>query len=276
MREALLASVAAMLLASCGGETTASETAPSEPQGEAVQEAPAATVDGESIQTVQLAEDAIGLALLKPSRSDEARARDAGRKPGEILRLAKIEPGQTVVDIASSADYYAPILSSVVGPRGRLIMVGPKRLEEFFPQALQFATAYAEATENVDAVIVNLDEMSIDPPVDRVLNILYYHDTVWTGVDRAAMNKAVFDALKPGGYYLIVDHAAKTGSGEAVTQDLHRIDPATVMDEVLAAGFELAAESDALANPDDPMEEGVFGDLRGETNRFVYLFQKPE
>ncbi len=280
MRRTLLAGGAAAALIACAGRTTADEGAettaiPGQEAGRADPDRER-EVDGETIQTIQLVEDAIALALIKPSRSDEARARDAGRKPAEILRLAKIAPGQTVVDIASSADYYAPILSSVVGAQGRLIMVGPKRLEEFFPEALKSATAYAEETENVDAVIVDLDEMSVDAPVDRVLNILYYHDTVWTGVDRAAMNEAVFDALKPGGYYLVVDHAAKAGAGDAVTQDLHRIDPATAMDEVLAAGFELAAESDILANPDDPMEEGVFGDFRGKTNRFVYLFQKPE
>ena len=273
MKNILLAGAAALLLSSCNDDKSkdsASAEAVSEPAVGETQ------IDEESIQTGEVTADPIAMALLDSGRSQEARDRDAGRKPGQVLRFAQIEPGQTVVDIASSNDYYAPILSKVLGPEGKLIMVEPKRLEEFFPQAIDAAAAYAAAddTDNITSIRVNLDEIAFDEPVDRVLNILYYHDTVWSGVDRAAMNKAIYDALKPGGYYLIIDHAAKAGAGDEVTNDLHRIDPAVVIPEIEAAGFVLAKQSDILANPDDPKDGGVFGEMRGKTDRFVYLFQK--
>ncbi len=269
MKHLILAGAALLTLVACVNEEKANAA-----QETSETKAP----DDDSIQTGSIALDTISKAILNPARSQEARDRDTGRKPAAVLRLADIQPGQTVVDIASSPDYYAPLLADVVGPDGELIMIGPKRLEEFFPQALDAADAYGDASDddNIISLRMNLDEITLDTPADRVLNILYYHDTVWSGVDRAKMNKAIFDALKPGGYYLIIDHAAKAGAGDAVTNDLHRIDPAVVRPEIEAAGFTLVKESDLLANPDDPMEEGVFGPLRGKTNRFVMLFQKPE
>ena len=284
MKSYLLATIAAIFIAGCGNSDRSTDIAANDNAiNDQEFEDSASSETSDEIQTGaastgETSGDPIGAAILDPARTDEARARDAGRKPDQVLKLAQIAPGQTIVDIASSSDYYAPILSNIAGPDGQLIMIEPKRLEAFFPQALDSASAYANGddTDNIISIRTNLDEMSFAAPVDRVLNILYYHDTVWSGVDRAVMNKSIYDALKPGGFYLIIDHAAKAGSDESVTNDLHRIDPALVMAEVRAAGFVLAQESELLANPDDPMEEGVFGALRGKTNRFSLLFRKPE
>lgn len=218
-------------------------------------------------------------AVADEARPEEARARDARRKPAEILALAQIDPGQTIVDIASSSNYYAPMLSAIAGPDDQLIMIEPKRLEPVLPQILDRVAAYAAESENdnITSVRVNLDELSFAAPVDRVLNILYYHDTVWTGVDRDKMNSAIFDALAPGGYYLVADHLAKVGAGDGVTQELHRIDATGLIEEIKRAGFELAADSDLLRNEEDTRETGVFDpSIRGKTDRFVYLFKKPE
>ena len=90
------------------------------------------------------------------------------------------------------------------------------------------------------------------------------------------LNKAIYDALKPGGIYLVLDHAAAAGSGLRDTETLHRIDPAAVKKEVLAAGFVLDGESDVLHNPQDDHTAKVFDPaIRGKTDKFIFRFRKP-
>jgi predicted methyltransferase len=112
-----------------------------------------------------------------------------------------------------------------------------------------------------------------------VLIVLFYHDTVWLKVDRAKMNRAVFDALKPGGIYAVLDHSARPGTGLDDVQTLHRIDEATVRKEVEEAGFVLAGEAGFLRNPTDPRDWNdspkAAGDRRGTSDRFVLKFVKP-
>jgi predicted methyltransferase len=96
------------------------------------------------------------------------------------------------------------------------------------------------------------------------------------GMDVAGVNKAVFNALKPGGVYVVLDHAARAGSGTEDAQKLHRIDPAVVKTEVVAAGFVFVDESTALRNPADPHTAMVFDPgMRGKTDQFIYKFRKP-
>jgi predicted methyltransferase len=115
--------------------------------------------------------------------------------------------------------------------------------------------------------------------LDAVLIVLFYHDTVGLKTDRAKMNKAVFDALKSGGVYGIVDHAARAGAGASNAQTLHRIEQKTVVDEVTKAGFKLAAEGDFLKNPADKHDwnssPNAAGEKRGTSDRFVLKFVKP-
>src|SRR3569623_2079909 len=102
------------------------------------------------------------------------------------------------------------------------------------------------------------------------------HDNFLGPADVAAVNKAIFAALKPGGVYIVLDHAAAPGSGLRDTETLHRIDPAVVKQEVQAAGFVLDGESDVLRNPDDAHNAKVFDPaLRGKTDRFLFKFRKP-
>ena len=105
--------------------------------------------------------------------------------------------------------------------------------------------------------VVRVDREFDDPfppearDLDGVYVVLFYHDTVWMGADRDRMNRAVFGALRPGGSYFIVDHAARPGSGAADAKTLHRIDEAFVIAEVERAGFKLHAVGDFLRNPAD-------------------------
>jgi predicted methyltransferase len=94
-------------------------------------------------------------------------------------------------------------------------------------------------------------------------------------VDMTAFNKAVYDSLKPGGIYIVLDHSAAPGAPADVTDTLHRIDPATVRREVEAVGFIFQGESTILANPADPRTVGVFDkSIRGHTDQFIFKFQK--
>ena len=115
--------------------------------------------------------------------------------------------------------------------------------------------------------------------LDSVVNVLFYHDTVWMKTDRAKMNRAIFEALRPGGTYVVVDHAAAAGHGIADVTSLHRIDEQTVRSEIQAAGFVIAAEANFLRNAADQRDwnasPGQAGDKRGSSDRFVLKFVKP-
>jgi predicted methyltransferase len=135
--------------------------------------------------------------------------------------------------------------------------------------------------ENVEAVSADLVAMpEATQPADVLWLHLFYHDLHTAliqdkGATAARFNRSVYERLKPGGFYVIVDHAAAAGAGTSDTQSLHRIDPASVREEVEAAGFVLDAVSTILANKDDPHSIKVFDpSIKGETDRFAYRFVK--
>jgi predicted methyltransferase len=135
------------------------------------------------------------------------------------------------------------------------------------------------------APVMRVDRELDDPlpeearDLDAVLFVLAYHDTVWMETDRAAMNRAIFEALRPGGVYGIVDHAAAEGRGVEDAQTLHRIERDVVVREAEAAGFVLDGEARFLENPDDAHDwsaaPSAAGDRRGRSDRFVLRFVKP-
>lgn len=225
------------------------------------------------------APETIAAAVADTTRPADARARDADRKPAAVLKFSGVKAGDTVVELVPGGGYYTALLSRVVGPQGKIYAVDPERIFEKFPNARNGFTKYIESDprENVDYTAQNLDALTVPEKADQVWMVLYYHDTVWTGEDRAKMNKAIYDELKPGGVYFIVDHIALAGAGDEVTSDLHRIDPAVVKSEVEAAGFKLAGESDVLSHPEDTHDTSVFAEgVRGKTDRFVWKYVKPE
>lgn len=216
-------------------------------------------------------------AVANPARPEEDRARDANRKPAEVLAFVGIEPGMTVLDLVAGSGYYSEILAYAVGNEGKVYVQNHKWvLERFGDEALAARLAKPSLTSAVrwDRELTALDLPTAS--LDAAVMVLFYHDTYWQGIDRAAMNAEVFKALKPGGVFVVVDHRAEAGSGDRDVKRIHRIDEKWVAREVVAAGFVLDAESEVLAHPEDDRSQNVFDpSIRGKTDRFVYRFKKP-
>ncbi len=224
-------------------------------------------------------ESAITSAIADPTRPEEHRARDNSRRPAAVLRLGGFARGQRVAELAAGSGYYAALLARVVGQSGKVYAVDPGLIFKAFPNASDTFPNYAasDPQSNIEYFVApRLDELSFPEPLDRVMMALYYHDTIWTGEDRAKMNRQIYNALKPGGRYIVIDHHAQHNATEAVTQTLHRTRAEPVRLEIEAAGFRLLSDSGVLANPNDPRDGSVFAeDVRGKTDRFLYVFEKP-
>nr|HEX4313179.1 SAM-dependent methyltransferase [Kofleriaceae bacterium] len=224
----------------------------------------------------------IKAAIAATDRTDADRALDAGRKPGEVLAFFKIAPGQNVGELFAAGGYTSELMGRVVGDKGKVYAENTTMILDKF--ARKPLTARLAKPVNKNIVMVERAAEDPFPPeaknLDAVVCILNYHDFVWMKVDRDKMNKAVFDALKPGGYYEIVDSAAAPKSGLRDVETLHRIDPESVKAEVEKAGFKLDASSDVLANKDDKHDWSsspkAAGDKRGTSDRFTLRFIKPK
>jgi predicted methyltransferase len=216
------------------------------------------------------------------ARPAEDTQRDADRKPGETLAFAGVKPGEQVVELAAGGGYFTRLLSAAVGPKGKVtVIVSPPKPDAAPGAPLPGAPVRAIAADphyaNVQISVQRVAELTLPEKADLVWTTQNYHDFHnIPDVDIATINKAVFAALKPGGTYFVLDHAAEAGSGARDTNTLHRIDKATVIKEVQAAGFKLKAESGLLANKDDPHTAKVFDPaIRGHTDQFVLKFTRP-
>lgn len=205
-------------------------------------------------------------------------------KLSELIRFARVDVGSTVIDVYPGDGDWTRLFSDIVGPKGRVYSFVPAEVAHFKndPVGLMRTLAKEPGRENVDAVSANLVALKeVTQSADVLWLHLFYHDLHTAliqdkGATADAFNRAVYERLKPGGRYVIVDHAAAAGSGTSDTQLLHRIDPASVREEVEAAGFVLDAVSTSLANKDDPHSIKVFDPtVKGETDRFAYRFVKP-
>jgi predicted methyltransferase len=214
--------------------------------------------------------------IHNPERSDADRALDQRRQPEKLLEFYDVRPGMRVLDLSAGRGYNTELLARVVGSEGRVYAQNS-------PQVLTGAakTAFEErlkkpALSNVVSIVSEFD----DPiPADvRSLDLVTfnfnYHDTVHMGTDRARMNRAVFQALKPGGIYIVADHSALPGAGTSVTKTLHRIEEAVVRKEVEAAGFRLVTTGNFLRSAGDPRDVPVFKNPVAN-DEFVLKFVKP-
>jgi len=217
-------------------------------------------------------------AVADSRRPEADRKLDAMRKPGQLLAFAGVKPGQTIGEFLPGGGYYTRLLSDIVGRHGRVYALETTRWGKENIDATR-QVLHEKGRENVDLDLALFGNFHLPEKVDVFWTTLNYHDlhiAQYGEVDIAAFNRHVFDFLKRGGTYLIVDHAAAPGSGTHVTAKLHRIDPATVIQEVKAAGFVLAGESDLLRNLTDDHTKTVFDpSVRWKTDRFILKFRKP-
>jgi predicted methyltransferase len=222
----------------------------------------------------------ITAAVADKARPATDTARDAARKPGDLLAFAEVKPGQKVADFMMGGGYFTRILSPAVGPTGKVYAY---QSAEFIKYRAAYATEQSTVVgdyKNVVPLTGPITSAGLPDGLDLVLTVQNYHDLhlkAFPAETADMANKQIFKALKPGGLYVIVDHAAASGAPLTVADTQHRIDEAITKKEVEAAGFKLVAEDKMLANPADPHDKLVFDpSIRGKTDQFVLKFRKPQ
>ena len=222
----------------------------------------------------------ITAAVADPSRPEADTKRDDGRKPAEVLAFSGVKPGDKVIELDPGPLYFTRILSNAVGPRGRVYAYIPSDLDEIDKKNNIAVPPPPEPHyPNVTFVYEPIAKVHAPEAADLVWtsdNIHDFHNKLFGPADMTAVNAAIYRALKPGGVYIVADHVAEAGSGLRDTETLHRIDPAQVKAEALAAGFVLESESQVLRNPADDHTKRVFDiSIRWKTDQFIFKFRKP-
>jgi predicted methyltransferase len=261
MKHVLIAAAAALMLVACG--QAANEESPPPAAAAVAADAPH-----------------ILAAVADARRPAEDTARDANRHPAETLAFARIELGDRVADIFPGGGYWTRMFAVAVGESGRVYpTIRPEGVSgEYENPVLAVAAQYPNAT----MARVPYDQLAFPEPLDVIFTAQNYHDMALTEYnlgDRNAMNRAAFAALKPGGLYVVIDHAAIDGSPiqTDAQKTNHRIDQDMVRREVETAGFVFDGEADFLRNPQDSRTASVFDEaIRGRTDQFVMRFRKPE
>jgi predicted methyltransferase len=209
-------------------------------------------------------------AVASPIRTNDDRDADAKRKPLEFLQFTDVRPGMRVLDFAAGGGYTTQLLALAVGKNGTVWAQGTQSR-----QALDQRLA-THPQANIIPVIRPFEDPVPDDAtkLDLITIIMNYHDIAYMPVDRAKMNQRLFNALKPGGHLVVLDHSAKAGSGISAAKTLHRIDEKVVVDEFENAGFKLEQAGAFLKNPDDPRDQAFFN-MKIPTDKFALRFVKP-
>ncbi len=226
--------------------------------------------------------DYVASAIADPARPPAQVARDAQRQPAEVLAFAGVRPGDRVADFMSGGAYFTRLFSRIVGNTGHVYAFLP---EEQLKNCAPEETAGTRAVEhdgsyaNVSVMTGPVGRFRPPEPVDLIWTSLNFHDlydSFMGPADVPQVTQALFDALKPGGELLVIDHVAQAGSEVRDTETLHRIDPEVIIRRAQAAGFRLEAHSDVLRNPHDTHQLRVFdAAVRGQTDQVILKFRKP-
>jgi predicted methyltransferase len=213
--------------------------------------------------------------LAAPDRSEADRKADQRRDPVPFLAFAGVRPGMTVLDMGAGGGYSTELMARAVAPNGIVYGQNPADLGDK-PKTAFEARLKTPAMQDARADYRPFDD-PIPPDVhdlDLITFLFFYHDTCYMNVDRAAMDRKMFAALKPGGLLVIADHSALPGQGTSVVKTLHRIEEATLRQEVEAAGFHVAGEGNFWRNPNDTHDFVSYKPVMPVDN-FVLKFQKP-
>jgi predicted methyltransferase len=216
-----------------------------------------------------------GALIAAPDRSDADRETDKRRDPLKLLAFTGVNAGMKVLDMGAGGGYSTELMARAVGPRGVVYGQNGAELGARAKERLE-ARLKTPAMQNVVALVRPFDDpLPADVrDLDLITFLFFYHDTTYMEVDRAAMNRKLYAALKPGGLLVIADHSARPGDGVSVGKTLHRIEESALRREVEAAGFKLVAAGDFWRHPEDPRD---FSTTRptGPVDEFVLKFQKP-
>lgn len=221
----------------------------------------------------------IAAAIAAEDRAEDETGRDFWRRPDLTLTFSQIEPGSRVLDIGAGGGYYTMLVSGLVGPEGHVTGQSPQIwVDNYGANWPEQQGAKMEARDNIDFIVAEFDDLGVEAgSLDAITFMLTYHDAALLLDDRTVMNQSFFDALRPGGLLMISDHNAPGITTTEGIDAVHRMDSDLVREEVESVGFELVATMDGLGNPDDDYSLNIYNpEVRGQTDRFVYLFQKPE
>ena len=218
-------------------------------------------------------------AINDPARAADSKD-DARRQIAAVMTFAGVKPGDKVLELDPGSGYWTRVFSRIVGPSGHVYTVWPDEMAKYSAKSFANWQGLVKDTyKNVSLLKQPAATLTVPQKVDVVFtsqNYHDYHDPFMGPVDMKKFDKEVFDALKPGGVFIVIDHTAPAGSGVSDTNTLHRIDPEVVKQEVESAGFVFDGSSDALVNPKDPLDIKVFDpSIRGHTSQFIYRFRKP-
>ncbi|MGH8108287.1 MAG: class I SAM-dependent methyltransferase [Arenimonas sp.] len=225
-------------------------------------------------------QNVVASAIANPARSDADRERDARDKPQQVLSLAGFKRDMVIADIFGGGGYYSEILSDVVGPNGQIKLINNPQYDNYAKKGLTPRLA-DNRLPNVKYEVTSPADMKLgNNTLDGALIVMSYHDLYvadadWPAIDAAQFIDQIVTALKPGGVLLIVDHAAREGSGKADAPTLHRIDEKFAIQDFKSHGLEFAGSISDLRSSADDRALNVFNaGIKGKTDRFVHIYKK--
>lgn len=260
-----------------GKATTEPASAGGADSSEAVATAPVATAPTARAERAAITPSVDAQSIVDATdRPQSDRKVDTRRRSAEMLTFIGVQPGMKVADLMAGGGHTTELLARAVGPQGVVYAQNNAFAMENIVKDGLAERLKREVVANVVPI-----EAELDAPLpkdatglDLVTIVFSYHDAVILGTDVAVLNKAVYDALAPGGRFIVVDHAAPAGTPLTETEALHRLDEAIVVEQVTAAGFESGRKSDFLRNPSDDLTAPAFR-IGFETDRFALEFIKP-
>jgi predicted methyltransferase len=237
-----------------------------------------------------LSEAQAAAVVASPDRTDADRQNDLRRKPVPLLQFIGVRPGMVALDVVAGGGYTCELLSRAIGPTGKVYaQASPRDPNRPAPAGARppgSAVADREArlrsanapTAPIAVVLQRLadplpDELS-PGKLDLVTLMFNYHDLGFLGEGRMQMNRSIFQALKPGGHFIVADHSGRPGTGISESTTLHRVEEAFLRSEIEAAGFKLETSGAFLRNPADPRDKETPDDAQPK-DEFVLKFVKP-
>lgn len=223
----------------------------------------------------------IAAAVAAPERSAKERERDVRDKPAELMAFAGIRPGMKIADVFGGGGYWTELLARAVGPSGSVTLVNNSPYWNYGREDLK--TRFTDnRLPNAKLRVVETRALDLGrAQYDMIVIFMSYHDFYWVeedggwpAIDADIFLRQLYDALKPDGRLLVVDHSAVAGSGSSAAQNLHRIEEAFAKNDIETHGFKLEKTWDGLRHPGDDLTKLVFDPaVRGKTDRYTHLYR---